>query len=163
VALATLLAGPSAAAQTASARTVEGHVFARIDESRDRQVAFLRELIRAGEQGDEAIQAIVARRFASLGCAGDTLRVAPGMLRLAEEFVAEAVMVPGQPEGSSVLVDPDAPERSAMLYRMRSRRPSRQMPPLGTVLADEQAIEAIAAWMKRRDSWNATDRVFSAR
>jgi hypothetical protein len=34
-----------------------------------------------------------------------------------------------------------------MLVRMRSRRPSTQMPPLGTNLRDEAAIDAITKWL----------------
>jgi hypothetical protein len=45
--------------------------------------------------------------------------------------------VPGVPEGSSALVSSSAPDLSAVLVRMRSRRPSSQMPPLGTVLREE--------------------------
>jgi mono/diheme cytochrome c family protein len=68
---------------------------------------------------------------------------------VAEALVARATrwQVPGVPEGSSVAVDPAAPERSALLVRMRSRRPSSQMPPLGTVVRDEAAIETITRWI----------------
>jgi mono/diheme cytochrome c family protein len=55
--------------------------------------------------------------------------------------------VPGTPEGASVLVDPASPDSSAILVRMRSRRPSSQMPPLGTVVRDEEALDAIARWI----------------
>jgi hypothetical protein len=58
--------------------------------------------------------------------------------------------VPGQPDGSSVLIHPGAPESSAMLVRMRSRAPSSQMPPLGTMLRDQQAIDAISGWIRTR-------------
>ena len=54
---------------------------------------------------------------------------------------------PGHAEGSTRLVDPLAPDESAILLRMRSRRPSSQMPPLGTVLRDEAAIQAIGRWI----------------
>jgi mono/diheme cytochrome c family protein len=60
-----------------------------------------------------------------------------------------AWQVPGLPEGTSVLVDPEAPDRSALLVRMRSRRPSSQMPPLGTVLGDREAVDAISRWIER--------------
>ena len=40
-----------------------------------------------------------------------------------------------------------APDASAMLVRMRSRRPSSQMPPLGTVLRDDKAIAAVSKWI----------------
>ena len=56
--------------------------------------------------------------------------------------------VPGLADGASVLIDPRAPENSAMLVRMRSRRPSSQMPPLGTVVRDEAAIDGMNRWLK---------------
>ena len=55
--------------------------------------------------------------------------------------------VPGLPEGSSRMLSVTAPEASAMLVRMRSRRPSTQMPPLGTNLRDETAIDIITKWI----------------
>ena len=55
--------------------------------------------------------------------------------------------LPGRPEGSTVLVEPGAPDQSALLARMRSRSPSTQMPPLGTVLRDQQAVDAITMWI----------------
>jgi hypothetical protein len=45
-------------------------------------------------------------------------------------------------------VDLRVPEHSALLARMRSRRPSSQMPPLGTVVRDQQAIDAILDWIR---------------
>jgi hypothetical protein len=54
---------------------------------------------------------------------------------------------PGTPEGTSVLVQPGAPELSAIFLRMRSRSPSSQMPPLGTVVRDQQAVDALARWI----------------
>jgi cytochrome c553 len=56
--------------------------------------------------------------------------------------------VPGRPEGSTALIDPASPEWSAILVRMRSRRPSTQMPPLATVIRDEKAVDAIARWIE---------------
>ena len=50
-------------------------------------------------------------------------------------------------EGDTVLVRPGAPEHSALLVRMRSRSPSSQMPPLGTVLHDREAVEMITRWI----------------
>jgi hypothetical protein len=55
--------------------------------------------------------------------------------------------VPGVREGASVLIDHGTPDASAMLMRMRSRSPSSQMPPLGTVLRDEKAIDALSKWI----------------
>jgi hypothetical protein len=51
-------------------------------------------------------------------------------------------------ESASVRLAPGSPELSALLYRMRSRRPSSQMPPLGTVLPDEEAIAAVTKWIQ---------------
>jgi hypothetical protein len=58
-----------------------------------------------------------------------------------------AWQVPGVREGASVLIDSVAPDASAMLVRMRSRSPSSQMPPLGTVLRDQKAVDALAQWI----------------
>ena len=55
--------------------------------------------------------------------------------------------VPGVAEGESRLAHPGSPETSAMLVRMRSRAPSSQMPPLGTVLRDQRAVDAISRWI----------------
>ena len=54
---------------------------------------------------------------------------------------------PGQPEGASRMLNAATPDASAMLVRMRSRRPSSQMPPLGTVLRDDKAIDAVSKWL----------------
>ena len=70
------------------------------------------------------------------------------------DAVARALMgyatrwqVPGQPDGASLMLNAESPEASAMLVRMRSRRPSSQMPPLGTNLRDDRAIDVIAKWI----------------
>ena len=55
--------------------------------------------------------------------------------------------VPGVPEGESVLVDPVHPDESALLRRMKSRAPASQMPPLGTVVRDREALELVARWI----------------
>jgi cytochrome c553 len=55
--------------------------------------------------------------------------------------------VPGQADGTSVLLAPGDPLASAMLVRMRSRRPSSQMPPLGTVARDTEAVALVERWI----------------
>ncbi|MCC7031210.1 MAG: hypothetical protein IT179_00060 [Acidobacteria bacterium] len=61
--------------------------------------------------------------------------------------------VPGVPEGESVLVDAVSPQNSALLRRMTSRFPASQMPPLGTVVRDQDALEAVARWIaSQRDA-----------
>jgi hypothetical protein len=59
--------------------------------------------------------------------------------------------IPGAAEGTSYRIRPGAPDLSAVLNRMRSRRPASQMPPLGTVLADNEGIETIERWVRQLD------------
>ena len=61
-----------------------------------------------------------------------------------------AWQVPGVAEGQSILIDPRQPDQSAMLVRMRSRRPTSQMPPLGTVVRDQAAVTALQQWIAAR-------------
>lgn len=56
-------------------------------------------------------------------------------------------VIPGMPADSSALLVAGAPDHSAILHRMKSRRPSAQMPPLGTVIVDDQAVELIQNWI----------------
>lgn len=58
--------------------------------------------------------------------------------------------VPGVADGESRLLDPHSPDKSALLTRMRSRRPSSQMPPIGTVVADLEALDRIRTWLDAR-------------
>jgi len=58
-----------------------------------------------------------------------------------------AWQVPGAADGHSVVVHPGSPDLSALFVRLRSRAPSSQMPPLGTVLRDQQAVDAIGRWI----------------
>jgi hypothetical protein len=80
----------------------------------------------------------------SAGGAGET---EPGIETALE--VPGRFDVPGAPEGTSRRIAPGGPGRSAILYRMRSRRPSSQMPPLGTVVPDEEAIRLVDLWISR--------------
>jgi hypothetical protein len=58
-------------------------------------------------------------------------------------------LIPQAADGASAFVTPGAPDLSALLVRMRSRRPSSQMPPLGTVMHDREAIDLVTAWIER--------------
>ena len=58
-----------------------------------------------------------------------------------------AWQVPGVAEGHSVVIHPGSAESSALFVRLRSRAPSSQMPPLGTVVRDDQAVDAINRWI----------------
>jgi hypothetical protein len=64
---------------------------------------------------------------------------------------------PGAVPETTVVVDHSALEQSALLLRMRSRRPASQMPPLGTVLPDHDAIDVMTRWV-REDLSSETDR-----
>lgn len=56
-------------------------------------------------------------------------------------------VVPTAPAGTSQIVHAGRPELSALLYRASSRRPSSQMPPIGTVVADREALDLVRAWI----------------
>jgi hypothetical protein len=56
--------------------------------------------------------------------------------------------IPNTPRGTSHFVTPGVPELSAVVARMRSRRPSSQMPPLGTVVPDREGIELVSEWIR---------------
>jgi hypothetical protein len=55
--------------------------------------------------------------------------------------------LPHAAPGTTTAVKPGAPGLSALFVRMRSRRPSSQMPPLGTSVPDRDAIDLVAAWI----------------
>lgn len=55
--------------------------------------------------------------------------------------------VPTAPEGTSRIVAAGRPDLSALFARARSRRPSSQMPPLGSVVADREALALVQEWI----------------
>ena len=56
--------------------------------------------------------------------------------------------LPHTAPGTTRFVTAGAPDLSALLVRMRSRRPSSQMPPLGTVLKDDEALDLLSTWIR---------------
>ena len=54
---------------------------------------------------------------------------------------------PGQSPDARLRVAPGDPGRSGLLERVGSRYPALQMPPLGTVLIDEQAVSLLRRWI----------------
>ncbi len=54
---------------------------------------------------------------------------------------------PGQSPDALLRIDPGHPDRSALVQRISSRYAALQMPPLGTGLADPQAIELVRRWI----------------
>ena len=57
-------------------------------------------------------------------------------------------VVPEAQEASRV-INPGHPESSALVRRVKSRRPSSQMPPLGTVVVDMKALDLLTTWVQR--------------
>ena len=55
--------------------------------------------------------------------------------------------VPGVAPGASLRLSPGDEARDALLFRMRSRHPLRQMPPLGSKLVDDEALSLLSRWL----------------
>lgn len=77
--------------------------------------------------------------------AGDPLVAAPALLTAVD--APGRWLVPGVDPDSSRVVTPGLPSHSALAYRMASRRPSSQMPPLGTVVRDDEGLELVRRWI----------------
>ena len=48
---------------------------------------------------------------------------------------------------AAAVIEPGRPEASLLALRMRSRSPLTQMPPLGSVIPDHDAIDLLSAWI----------------
>jgi hypothetical protein len=90
------------------------------------------------------------------------LRHAPGAA--AEPGVATTVAqpikdaAPGQGPDTAVRIAPGHPERSGLAERMASRWAAAQMPPLGTTLVDEAALDLVRRWIAEMEgSLSATN------
>ena len=60
--------------------------------------------------------------------------------------------IPGETDPQSRRLTPGAPERSAILVRMRTREPAEQMPPLATRVVDAEAARRIEQWIEELPS-----------
>jgi hypothetical protein len=58
---------------------------------------------------------------------------------------------PGQSAEAALRIAPQQPNRSALMQRVSSRYSALQMPPLGTELVDQQAVELLARWIAERN------------
>ena len=58
---------------------------------------------------------------------------------------------PGQSPDAVLRIEPGHPERSGLMQRVASRYPALQMPPMGTELADEEAIALLRRWAAEAD------------
>ena len=54
---------------------------------------------------------------------------------------------PGLPPEASLRIVPGHPDQSGLLARVASRSPALQMPPLGTQLVDDEAVELLRLWI----------------
>jgi hypothetical protein len=100
--------------QDAQGARLQAEVLQSIDENRDAHLDFLRRLIQAQDEGEEAVQGVVAARFGELGLGVETLRLLPMQLSPDLEFAAEATIdrterisvvgrLPGTESGRSLL------------------------------------------------------------
>jgi cytochrome c553/mono/diheme cytochrome c family protein len=55
-------------------------------------------------------------------------------------------VVPEAPQESRI-INPGHPESSSLIRRIKSRRPLSQMPPIGTVIVDTEAVEVLTSWV----------------
>jgi cytochrome c553 len=57
-------------------------------------------------------------------------------------------VVPEAPQESRI-INPGHPETSSLIRRIKSRRPLSQMPPIGTVVADRDAVDLMTKWIQQ--------------
>ena len=90
-------------------------LYQRIEKNKNRHIAFLQQLIQAQKGGEEAVQALVAKKFEEMGCAVETLRIKPTSLEFKYQFAAENAIpdlerisvvgkYPGSGNGKSLLM-----------------------------------------------------------
>lgn len=58
--------------------------------------------------------------------------------------------IPSAAPGTTRFVTPGHPELSSIAARMNSRRPSTQMPPLGTVTVDQEGLALVKKWIEEQ-------------
>jgi hypothetical protein len=58
---------------------------------------------------------------------------------------------PGLSADATLRIAPQHPDRSALMQRVASRYPPLQMPPLGTVLVDREAVDLLQRWIAESD------------
>lgn len=86
-----------------------------VERSREDILAFLRELIAAGRQGEEAVQSRVANEMERLGCRVENVRYRPGNVPMVQEFAGKSAIdederasivgrYPGHADGRSLIL-----------------------------------------------------------
>lgn len=61
---------------------------------------------------------------------------------------------PGLPADAVLRIEPQHPDRSALMRRIASRYPPLQMPPLGTALIDHEAVALIERWIAESERFS---------
>ena len=62
---------------------------------------------------------------------------------------ASTYPIPGVTPAEAVMIKPGDPARSAVVFRMATRNPLRQMPPLGTKIVDSESLALIEKWIRQ--------------
>jgi acetylornithine deacetylase len=107
-------------------------LFRVIDRNRESHLRFLRELIRAQPNGEEAVQARVASRFRELGLEVETLRLQPIRLSPELEFAAEEAI--------------DMTERVTVVGRLRGTGAGKSMLFFGHPDSEPMAPASLEGW-----------------
>ncbi len=107
-------------------------LFQTIDENRESHLEFLRSLVRAQPQGEDAVQALVAARFQELGLEVETLRLSPIQLSPDLEFAAEEAI--------------DRTPRISVVGRLRGTGSGKSLLFFGHPDGEPKTEESLAGW-----------------
>ena len=109
-------------------------LFEHIDSNRAHHLEFLRNLIAASANGEEAVQALVARRFEQLGAEVRTLRLLPTQLDLNQEFAADETI--------------DRIERISVIGKLAGNGDGRSLLFFAHPDGEPQTAAALAGWTR---------------
>ncbi len=107
-------------------------LFESVDASRSHHIEFLRNLIAASANGEEAVQALVASRFRELGAEVQTLRLVPTQLDLNQEFAADETV--------------DRTERISVIGKLGGSGGGRSLLFFGHPDGEPQTPESLEGW-----------------
>jgi acetylornithine deacetylase len=109
-------------------------MFEAIESNRSRHLEFLRNLITASANGEEAVQAKVAERFSELGAEVRTLRLMPTQLNLNQEFAADEAI--------------DMVERISVVGKLAGSGGGRSLLFFGHPDGEPQTEESLSGWTR---------------
>jgi acetylornithine deacetylase len=75
---------------------IKSGILKQADDSRDRVIGFLGDLVRAQRQGEAAVQSLVSARLAEIGCSIEDLTYDPVGIVLKDEFASELAINAGE-------------------------------------------------------------------